>query len=353
MKRSEFFLVAFLLMSVGALSNRGGAQNSTPSTPAQADPLKKPVSLRLNNASLADVVKAMGEDYGVNILADSYSREAGFRQTWDIKDVPLNEFIDKLAEVHRREVRRINNIIVLRHLRSGYEAAREGAPNTRLIWRSPGEVMITLTSGVPAGTLRETTQTIATRPANVISLRVRDAALKDVASQLQKQAGWQISIEPVLAIRRINASLHAITLGQLSDALIVLVNGSRSVHITQTPVQKAQDEAGTEAFRNRQDARHRASDALKQKLVELLNDAQIAKLESGETVEISIASLPPNLQKEAVEYVRITWEQVQKGQTPYTVNPADFGRFTLEFWPDPRNPITVNGIATNGKSVAF
>lgn len=353
MTRSTLFLVALLLPGIGVLANRGEAQNPAATTLVQEDSFYKAILLQLDNASLADVVKVIGEGDLLNIVADSYFRESGFRQTWNIKNVPLNEFIEKLAEVHRREIRRINNIVILRHLRSGYEAAREGAPNNRFIWRSPGQITITPASTTSKDMPIQATPTAAGRAANLISLRVRDATLKDVASQLQKQAGWQIEIEPALATRRINASLHAITLGQLSDALTVLLNGSRSVRIVQTPAQKAQDEAGTETFRNRQDARHRASDALKQKLVELLNDAQIAKLESSETVEISIASLPPNLQKEAVEYVRITWEQVQKGQTPYTVNPADFGRFTLEFWPDPRNPIIVNGIATNGKNVAF
>jgi hypothetical protein len=143
MERRGVMLTMRMMAILALLSAFPGVSLAQTPPPAKESPPEPLVTLELKQASLADVVEALGKRYRLNILADAYLNDLTLPHV-KVEQVPLGMAVSRLASLYQRQVFSRNGVLVLRHHRWHLRREQEKfrMRQYRVTWATPGRILV-------------------------------------------------------------------------------------------------------------------------------------------------------------------------------------------------------------------
>lgn len=366
----RYLQIYVLLISLGLLRTaaigQGKAISPSPDTRSSSS---GSISLSMTHVTVADVVTKLGQEYGVNIISDAFTRDQVPLGKVEVDNVPRQTALRNLAGLFGRQMITVNGIVVWRdsHVPA---LVREDAYTAQhyknLDWHDKGFVSISRVaqenlnkpqSSPTAHTASLTSSPTASstpadaEPAKLLSVEAVTDPVQEVAATLSKQIGWNVTIDKALQDRRITAQLHSVTPGAALEALTVLLNSAQTVQIAQTDAQRQEAAKALAAYDDKRSPRQKASDELKKKLLPKLTDQQMAALQTGQSVQFPIGQMSGDLKQEAMQYVGLAAEETDNTAncpTDLLPNASQPGNAELQISSAPGFVIGVHGVANNG-----
>jgi hypothetical protein len=338
------------LLSVSAVVVR--AQTPPPAKEAAPEPL---VTLELKQATLADVVEALGKQYRLNILADAYLNDLTLPHV-KVEQVPLGMAVSRLAALYQRQVFSRNGVLVLRHHRWHLrrEQERFRMRPYRVTWTTPGRILVE--------DAEKPTSSSATKPVRgaarffpFLHVEARDAPVHRTLEIVSQSCGWAIRLDPAHQERRMSAYLSRVTPGQLVESVTLLLFSGQEVLIGQSPSQKREEARLLAEATDSRSEREKLSDELTPDLLNLLSPKQREKLARGEEVALPLNSLPEGIRERALEYVQVRMDGLIKSQPDFAdkMDRSRLSDFSVVLLPSPSTVIGVNGFSKDGRFVGF
>lgn len=290
---------------------------------------------------LEDLMLFLAREFNVSFLCDAFSDEGGVKIS--IKKLSLVEILPVVSSLFQRDVFDIDGIVVLSHVK-GVGRVAEELRNRSLYpceWPDAGKLTI---AKKPVAKKQETRR---------YALRASRISFQSAATVMSKEFETRVRIDPELAQRRFHASITEATVGQIIEAMTVLLQASQQVTITQTPEQRRAAQKAIEEALDRRSSREKSSDKIRGELEKLLTPEQFEKLSRGMEVPLNIGTLPSGLRDRVQDYVRGTARENQ------ALANLDFSRirdFQIVFLPSSQAPtgvLGINGIRADGVPIHF
>ncbi len=270
--------------------------------PAKESP---PEPLELKQASLADVVEALGKRYRLNILADAYLNDLTLPHV-KVEQVRLGMAVSRLASRYQRQVFSRNGVLVLRHHRWHLRREQEKFRMLpyRVTWATPGRILVEDAEKLASSS--------ATKPVGgaarlfpSLQVETREAPIQKTLEIVSPLCGWAIRLDPAHQDRRMSAFLPLVTPGQLAEGVKLLLFSGQEVLIGQSPSQKREEaRLLAEATDSRSEAEKRTEE-LTPDLLNLLSPEQRERPARGDQVALPLNSLPAGIRERALKYVQM------------------------------------------------
>ncbi len=318
----------------------GGADQrptiAAPDPPPQLRLPDRKVTFQLAMARLPDVLSVLVGETGMAALADAYPDDAT-APVLNVEGVPLEVAVRQLARLYRREVSVVDHVLVFRDA-TWFTRLRE--PNPLFKWRTPpsgwGQVDVFQEAGEPTGLVAE----------------VRDISVRLLALRVARLLKREFAVDASIADRRVSLSATKITPTSLAGALEFLLNGSAGITLRQTRDQRSSEDAQYLKAQDDRSAEQKLSDELKKDLARILKPEQQQALHENRSVEVPFDELPPDVRRRAERYADQKWTRV--AATLDKVGALDRSRgLTLSIRPEPFLKLNVQGVLSDGTSIAF
>lgn len=310
------------------------------------------ISLELTNATLADVIGALGHKYRVPIVCDCFVNDVKLGPIKYDK-VPLADVIHSLADRYQRDSQYTNGIFVLRSRDLPIRSAQEKTAIQQNGFKWPDSGLVESKRWDEGDALSPAIQFRAQAssksapklPARFIYLEAQNAPAFKVVQALSSSSEWLVDLDIALVQRRMSAYLYHVTPGQAAEAITYLLNAGQHVSIKQTDAQKLNDAEMSDS----RDIRVKLSEVLAAKLAPLLTDAQRGQLAKGMDVTLPLSAFSSDLQDLAKSYAELSFGSRTRGLT------LDLSRWkSFEIVIVPGMPaLGVNGFSTDGQNVGW
>lgn len=295
-----------LIASLGILTGQPSPAAAAPPTLApssslrselKADLADRKITLHLKSVSLPDVIAHLASETGLPVLADAFPDDPVVVGI-NVEGVPLAEAVQQVSRLYSRDAFIVDGVLVLRH--SNW-TVKSRYVNPIFRWhRSAGAGRLMMASNAQDGA----------RAVQGALSNIRAGALADEVGRVLQ---IPFSVQRPLTDRRVSLDAAAITPTRLAGALVILLNASPAITISQTKEQQAGEEA---LYRQALDTRSKddkLSDELKQDLAKLLTPEQVRAVANGERVDIPFSGLPPQVRERANRYLDLRWSLVTNG----------------------------------------
>lgn len=241
----------------------------------------------------SEVLDRFAKRNAVNLLADySIDEEAG--SLTNVSILRHEPTIENILSVYRRKAARVGSTVVLLRTVDNYYSryldARLSSIFGDLVWK--GSQLEVRASRDENGVTR-------------ITLRASGVSLKQLCERFQKETGWQIELDPSLHSVRIFARWQAAPLGEVVEAIAVLLRADMQVKVLLSEEQKAAQRLEVEQrLKDSPSAqRGKRSDELLPDLLALLTPEETERFRRGEKVDIPLSRLPADVYDRALQYV--------------------------------------------------
>ncbi|MEJ5253581.1 MAG: hypothetical protein HPY54_16910 [Chthonomonadetes bacterium] len=253
----------------------------------------------------SDAYQQVLKRYSVNILCEEYL-SGDVSNTWSEPKMPRAEqAVDSLATSFQREIIKVGDTFVLRaknwtlrRLQDEYAQKHYG-----LKWRDDGNVNIT------------TSDQKGKQLLNISATAVPISRFTKVLSQI---TGWNIQVEEELQSVRVSVRWQDALLGEVLEALALLLNADKQVSFYRSQQQKQREAEQVRQATDPLSEEEKASDLLLPKLVELLTPEELARWMDAEPVRLPLTRIPSQILPEVLNYVSMRFEQIVKVAPPQT-----------------------------------
>lgn len=298
-------------------------------------------------AVLEKILQDFSQKTGIDLICDAQPGDTFLLYPSHWSSLQPREALAAIAKDSGREIVVIDGIHVLRsrswaqtYLRT-YSDSPDGRTSQPPSWSDSG--FITTERLDAAGDVTD-------QPAQRVNVTARHVSCTLIAAQLNKKAGCRITIEQELKPRRVHVFVKDISPSALMGGIAYLINGGPEIVLRQSEAQKKTEKYAQ--FDDMPDLKKRIiqSDKLRDKVEKLLTQEQREALSKGESVEISLATLPENLRQQAIDYINMVADMDAKLILPPDLSKRD--NFAVRFHPKGRAiawfMLGVKTIAQNG-----
>lgn len=263
------YIIVYWLATAGAF-----AQQNAPNTPQK------------NTISFAAACEKLAQQYHVNILGDAYLTGDPPVTQWQIRGLSLEQAVQKLAQTYQREVTLVGKTYVLRAKKAALRRQQDVFAQTHYDarWTTEGALSISVDS------VSKITVTAVVVPSSRF------------ARVLTERTGWDLQIEQDLQDVRIVAHWQSASLTDIIEALAVLLNAQKKVHLIRSDEQRQKEHLQAQQPDDKPTPAEEASQRLLPKLVELLTPEEREAWSQGKEVEIPLSRLPSEVFAEAYDY---------------------------------------------------
>ena len=167
----------------------------------------------------------------------------------------------------------------------------------------------------------------------------------ELARALSTRTKQSIRVSPELTGRRVYVEAHEKSLVELFDALAFCVNATPDITVRQTP---AQAEAEALGLSDADAYRYALSKELYDSLIGTLTDKEKTAIAGGEFMEMPLSRLPSALRDQALDYLKLAFDQMKSVLTDAEINWSNSSDFALRFRPEGNGPKSLLGVMVIG-----
>lgn len=230
---------------------------------------------------------------------------------------------------------------------------------TSLIWGKSLNYLDDITILRRTSWLVPDTETLSLREINISSLRndLSDSGTGEtfrihgvspvgyLLSALAKQSSWSITPDSSIASRLIGIYAERIRPAQVVEAVTFLFNTGTQGRLQQSSAQRDRELAAQQNLPPDLAKQARDSAKLRPELEKLLSPAQLAQLQSGQPVELSLRAMSPALRSAVNDYIRFSAASVG-----LTLDPSKSAGLGIRFLPPDSSPLGILGCMGFDKS---
>ncbi|MES2459362.1 MAG: hypothetical protein V4671_02175 [Armatimonadota bacterium] len=365
--RRTYFSTFFILANAAAVGIVGGIAEpvfaqagggtADPSSPigalTSATARSVPVTLNLKTASLSDVIRILGAEFKIPILADSFLGDPAVADL-TMAAVPAEKALQIIAEKFDRTLEWIGPVAVLRHKRwySQHRSDNDYRRQLRENVPPPGSVTVravdpegeTKPMGLPPRRPR-----FALPPKHVSVIADR-AAVGETLTEFSSVSQQITTTTPPFTERRVTAHLSNVTPNEFLAAMSYLLDLIQQVNLTEGEAQKERATLLAEEAADTRPEDRKVSDELKDKLLKLLSPDQRAAA-GGKETPFPVQSLPPALKDLALKYIGLRVKYLSDSLPG--MNASQFGGFSVVLLPPPSIGVGIDGVLPDGTHVGF
>lgn len=169
----------------------------------------------------------------------------------------------------------------------------------------------------------------------------------ELARAVSTRTKQSIRVSPELTGRRVYVEAHEKSLVELFDALAFCINATPDITVRQTP---AQAEAEALGLSDADAYRYALSKELYDQLIGTLTDKEKMAIAGGEFLELPMSRLPSALRDQALDYLKLAFDQMKSVITDAEINWNNSSSFALKFRPEGNGPRSLLGAMVIGNN---
>jgi hypothetical protein len=270
---------------------------------ASAQPLLSPSSEAGEPIRFTQILQKLAQKTRLGLLAECYYAEELIPPT---NAAMLGEDLrlETVAAVYRREVVRTRNVIILRPAAdiAAVRRLEETQSSVRFpaVWWKGYDLLEMRSRKNADGGIQ-------------MSVKASGVPLSRFCEQFQKETGWRLQVDPELHAVRMFAHWESTSLGEVLEAIALLLRSGVEVHLSRTAEQKAAEQKLLEARQKMTEQRlvkQKYTAELLDGLLRELNADELLLFQQGAEVEIPLSRLSPELHARALRFISDSLEEL-------------------------------------------